>query len=63
MINAEKINKSVIKETLIELVSLFEIILNQYAYETQNRIAIVNLAMQGKIHTSIFSTKRMITEL
>lgn len=52
-----------IKETLIELALLFEIMLNQYAYETQNLIAIVNLAMQGKIHTSIFPTKRMIAEL
>lgn len=62
-INAEKINELEIKETLIELALLFEITLNQYAYKTQNLIAIVNLVMQGKIHTSIFPTKRKIAEL
>lgn len=62
MLNTENINEMQIKETLVEQALLFEISLNQYAYETQNLIAIVNSALQGKIHTSVFPTRRLLAE-
>lgn len=53
MLNTENLNKLMVKEPLVEQALLFEIILNQYAYETQNLIAIVNSAIRGEIHTSV----------
>jgi len=37
--------------------------LNQYAYETQNLLAVVNSALHGKLHTSLLHTQLWLTEL
>jgi len=37
--------------------------LNQYAYETQNLIEIVDTALNGKLHTTILSTRKWLTKL
>lgn len=59
----QNINKITFRTKLLEQVVLFEIILNQYEYETQNLLSIVNLAMNGKMHTSIFTPERLVSEL
>ena len=37
--------------------------MKQYSYETKNLIAIVNSALDGKIHTSVFTPRKLLTEL
>lgn len=58
-----KINKLEFKNKLLEQAFLFEVTLNQYAYETQNLIAIINAALDGKIHTSVITPRKLIQEL
>ncbi|KAL4092467.1 hypothetical protein QTP88_026968 [Uroleucon formosanum] len=48
---------------LLEQAFLFEVLLNQYSYETLNLISIVNSAINGKIHTSVFSSEQLLMEL
>jgi hypothetical protein len=48
---------------LLEQTLFFEVLLNQYAYETQNLLAIVDSALQEKVHSSILHTQRWLTEL
>jgi hypothetical protein len=48
---------------LLEHTLFFEVLLNQYAYETQNLLAIVDSALQGKVHSSISHTQRWLTKL
>ncbi|KAL4135978.1 hypothetical protein QTP88_007552 [Uroleucon formosanum] len=57
------INRLELKNKLLEQAFLFEVTLNQYAYETQNRIAIINAALDGKIHTSVITPRKLIQEL
>lgn len=57
------INKVDFKNKLLEQAFLFEVTLNQYAYETQNLIAIINAALDGKIHTSVITPRKLIQEL
>lgn len=52
-----------LRTKVLEQAFLFEVLLNQYSYETQNLISIVNSALDGKIHTSVFTPKRLLTEL
>lgn len=61
--NIENINMLKFKEILLEQAFLFEVILNQYAYEIQNLVAIVNAALNGKIHTSVITPGNLIKEL
>ena len=61
--NSQKIDTIVVRTTLLEQTVLFEVMLNQYAYETQNLIEIVNAALNGKLHTTILSTRKWLTEL
>jgi len=51
------INKLEFKSKLLEHAFLFEVNLNQYTYETQNLVAIVNTALDGKIHTSVITPR------
>ncbi|KAL5239418.1 hypothetical protein ACI65C_006828 [Semiaphis heraclei] len=39
------------------------VLLNKYAYDTQNLLAIVDSALHGKLHTSVLNTQRWLTEL
>lgn len=57
------INTNTLRTKLLEQIMLFDITLNQYAYETQNLIAIINAALDGKIHTSVFTPETLIREL
>jgi len=57
------INRLEFKNKLLEQAFLFEVTLNQYAYETQNLIAIINAALDGKIHTSVITPRKLIQEL
>jgi len=47
----------------LEQAVIFEIILNQYAYEIQNLKAIINSAIHRNIHASVFPSKRLAVEL
>ncbi|KAE9523134.1 hypothetical protein AGLY_016475 [Aphis glycines] len=59
----EVINRIEFKARLLEQALLFEILLNQYSYQTQNLMSIINSAMNGKIHTSVFTSERLLMEL
>lgn len=48
---------------MLEQSVFFETILNQYAYDTQNIIAIINSATNGKIHTNVIPINKWLTEL
>lgn len=62
-LNTQNINKLKIRTMLLEQTLFFEVLLNQYAYETQNLFANVNLALQEIVHTSILHTQRWLSEL
>jgi len=59
----QNLNKLVFRTKVLEQALLFELVLNKYAYETQNLISIINTALDGKIHTSVFTPQRIIKEL
>jgi len=61
--NSKDIDKIQIRTTLLEQTLFFEVLLNQYAYDTQNLLAIVDSALLGKVHTSVLHTQRWLTEL
>lgn len=61
--NTQNIDQLKIRTMLLEQTLFFEVLLNQYAYETQNLLAIVNSALQGIVHTSILNTQRWLSEL
>ena len=61
--NTKDIDQIKIRTTLLEQTLFFEVLLNQYAYETQNLLAIVDSALHGKLHTSVLHTQRWLTEL
>lgn len=58
-----RIDTNMLRSKLLEQVMLFDITLNQYAYDTQNLIAIINSALDGKIHTSVFTPETLVKEL
>jgi len=51
------------KTKLLEQAFLFAIILNRFAYDTQNLMAIVNAALNGKIYTSALTSQTLMSEL
>lgn len=59
----ENVDKLLVETTLLEQSLIFEIILNQFAYETQNLIAIINSAIHGKVHANVLSSKDLEKEL
>lgn len=59
----QNINKIALKERLLEQAFLFEVVLNQFAYETQNLISIINTALDGKIHISVITPNQLLSEL
>lgn len=59
----QNIDKVTFRTKLMEQGFLFEMLLNKYAFETQNLISIVNAALDGKIHTSVLSTENLLSEL
>lgn len=59
----ENVDKLLVETTLLEQSVVFEVILNQFAYEVQNLITIINSAIHGKVHASVFSSKDLIQEL
>lgn len=61
--NTQNISHIKFRTILLEQMLLFEVQLNQYVYDTQNLLAIVNFALNGKLHTSILPTKKWIMEL
>ena len=61
--NTQKIDQITIKTTLLEQTLLFETMLNQYAYETQNLLITINAALHGKLHSNILHVKRWLSEL
>jgi len=63
LLNAESLDQVIIKTKLLEQAVLFEIILNQYAYETQNLMNLINSITNGNVYTNIFSPGKLIKEL
>ncbi|KAL4104594.1 hypothetical protein QTP88_019888 [Uroleucon formosanum] len=61
--NSMTVNTFMVKTTLLEQSIILESLLNQYAYETQNLISIINLAIHGKIHFSVLPPIKLIKEL
>lgn len=59
----QNLNKLTFRTKVLEQALLFELVLNKYAYETQNLISIINTALDGKIHTSVFTPQHIIKEL
>jgi len=59
----QTINKLEFRTKLLEQAFLFEVLLNQYSYETLNLMSIVNSAINGRIHTSVFSSEQLLLEL
>ena len=59
----QNLNKLTFRTKVLEQSLLFELVLNKYAYETQNLISIINTALDGKIHTSVFTPQHIIKEL
>ncbi|KAL4085372.1 hypothetical protein QTP88_027231 [Uroleucon formosanum] len=61
--NSMTINTLMVKTTLLEQSIILESLLNQYAYETQNFISIINSAIHGKIHSTVLPPIKLIKEL
>ncbi|KAL4088775.1 hypothetical protein QTP88_023859 [Uroleucon formosanum] len=61
--NTQNINLMSFKTKLLEQAFLFEVILNKFAYDTQNLMAIVNTALNGKIYTSALTSQTLMSEL
>jgi len=61
--NTQNIDLISFKTKLLEQPFLFEVILNKFAYDTQNLKAIVNAARNGKVHTSAFTSQKLMSEL
>lgn len=49
--------------TLEEQVSLLNLILTQYAYETENLVNIINMAIQGLVHSSILDVQTLKNQI
>lgn len=61
--NSMTINSLLVKTTLLEQSILLQSLLNQYAYETQNLISIINSAFHGNIHSTVLPPSKLLTEL
>ncbi|KAL4082901.1 hypothetical protein QTP88_029555 [Uroleucon formosanum] len=61
--NTQNINLMSFKTKLLEQAFLFEVILNKFSYDTQNLMAIVNAALNGKIYTSALTSQTLMSEL
>ncbi|XP_022163438.1 uncharacterized protein LOC111028948 [Myzus persicae] len=61
--NTMTINTLMVKTTLLEQSIILESLLNQYAYETQNLISIINSAIRGKIHSTVIPPIKLLREL
>jgi len=61
--NSMTINTLMVKTTLLEQSIILESLLNQYAYETQNLISIINSAIHGKIHSTVLPPIKLLREL
>ncbi|XP_050540398.1 uncharacterized protein LOC126905045 [Daktulosphaira vitifoliae] len=61
--NSQTINSLITKTALLEQSTLFQILLNQYAYETQNIVSIINSAIHGKIHTTVLPPNMLLSQL
>lgn len=61
--NTIHINETLIKTKLLEQSVLLEIMLNQYAYETQNLIGLVTSAISGNIYANVFTPNKLLKEL
>jgi len=59
----KNLNKLEFKTKILEQVLIFEVLLNKYAYETQNLVAVLNAAVDGKVHTSMFTPQKLLREL
>ncbi|KAL4136006.1 hypothetical protein QTP88_007580 [Uroleucon formosanum] len=59
----QELDRIEFKTRLLEQALLFEILLNQYSYEIQNLMSIINSTINGKIHTSVFTSDRLLVEL
>lgn len=59
----ENVDKLLVETTLLEQSLVFEVILNQFAFEIQNLIVIINSAIHGKVHASVVSSKDLVKEL
>lgn len=57
------INSLFIKTALLEQSIILGSLLNQYAYETQNLISIINSAIQDKIHSTVLPPSKLLKEL
>jgi hypothetical protein len=51
------------KTALEERISFLNIILTQYAFEIENLLNIINMALQGFVHTSILDTNTLNNQL
>lgn len=51
--------KKKFETALEEQVSLVNLILTQYAFETENLVSIINMAIQGLVHSSILDVKTL----
>lgn len=62
---AEKIALGILnfKTALEERISLLNIILMQYAFETENLVNIINMALQGLVHSSILDTNTLKNQI
>lgn len=54
ILNTEELDQVLMKTKLLEQAVLFEVILNQYAYETQNLVSLINSIINGNVYTNIF---------
>lgn len=61
--HTQNIDTITFKTKLFEQEVLFEILLNKYIFETQNLISIVNSALDGKVHTNVLSSQKLLMEL
>lgn len=61
--NMMTINSLLVKTTLLEQSVILESLLNQYAYETQNLISIINSVVHGKINFTILPSSRFLKDL
>lgn len=62
---AQKFELGIMKfETeIVEKITIFNLIINQFAYETDNLVNIINSALQGFIHSSLIDTKILMEQL
>lgn len=60
---SQNIDDVSMRTIMLEQSILFETELNQYIYQTQSLISIINSAIHGKIHTTVFPAAKLLLEL